>query len=381
MLLWFLIPPPERGRSVREADRVGVIRWRATPTRRAARATLSLSGGGISAVPLRVLESAFLAVLALPVITALACALAATAAAADYPDRAITLVVPYAAGGGNDTMARTVAEKMGRTLGQQVVVENRGGAGGTIATRQVAKSAPDGYTLVIGGTGTLAIDPTLYANVGYDPRKDFAPVGLIGASALVVLVHPSVAAHSIRELIDLAKKEPGKLNYASAGVGSGIHLATVLFEHMAGVTLTHVPYRGSAPALTDLIGGHVAIYFSSLPPAVQLVKDGKVRALAVTGSTRSDVLPDLPTVAEAGLPGYESVLHYGIVAPAGTPRPVIDKLNAALREAVRAPDTRERMATDGTVPLASTPDEYAADIDREETKWSAIVQKSGAKAE
>ncbi len=184
-----------------------------------------------------------------------------------------------------------------------------------------------------------------------------------------------------RELIALAKKEPGKLNYASAGVGSGIHLGTVLFEMMAGVKLTHVPYRGSAPALTDLIGGHVSIYFSSLPPAVGLVGEGKVRALAVTGLKRSEIFPNLPTVAEGGLAGFEAVLHYGIVAPAGTPRPIIDKLSAALREAVNAPDTKERMAKDGTEPLLSTPEEYAADIDREEIKWSAVVRQSGAKGE
>jgi tripartite-type tricarboxylate transporter receptor subunit TctC len=307
--------------------------------------------------------------------------LAGPAVAQDYPTRPITLVVPYAAGGGNDAMARTVADTMSRVLGQQIVVENRAGAGGTIATRQVAKSAPDGYTLVIGGTGTLAVNPTLYGNVGYDPRKDFAPVGLIGTSALIVLVHPSIPARSIRELIDLAKQEPGKLNYASAGVGSGIHLGTVLFEHMADVKLTHVPYRGTGPALTDLLGGHVAVYFSSLPSAVGIVKDGKVRALGVTGSKRSPVFPDVPTVAEAGLPEYEAVLHYGIAAPAGTPRPIVDKLNAALRTAVAAPETQQRMATEGTEPLASTPEEYAADIDREETKWSAIVRQSGAKAE
>jgi tripartite-type tricarboxylate transporter receptor subunit TctC len=317
----------------------------------------------------------------------IACLLASVLVAAgaqaqqDYPTRPITLVVPYAAGGGNDVMARTVAEKMSRTLGQQVVIENRAGAGGSTATRQVARSAPDGYTLVIGGTGTLAVNPTLYQNAGYDPRKDFAPVGLIGTSALVVLVNPAVPARSIRDLIDLARKDPGTLNYASAGVGSGIHLGTVLFELMAGIKLTHVPYRGSAPALTDLIGGHVAIYFSSLPPAVALVKDGKVRALAVTGAERSDVMPDLPTVAEAALPGYESVLHYGIVAPAGTPRPIIDKLNAALRDALKAPDTKERMAQDGTTPFSSTPEEYAADIDREEKKWSGVVRRSGSKAE
>jgi len=313
---------------------------------------------------------------------ALALALLATAASAqDYPARPVTLIVPYAAGGGNDVMARIVAEKMSRALGQQIVIENKGGAGGSIATRQIAKAAPDGYTLGLGGTGTLAINPTLYPNVGYDPRKDFAPVGLIASSALVVLVNPSVEAKSIGELIALGKRDPGKLNYASAGAGSGIHLGSELFATMAGVRLTHIPYKGSSPALTDLIGGHVAIYFSSLPPAIALVREGKVRALAVTGPKRSESFPDLPTVAEAALPGYEAVLHYGIVAPAGTPRPIIDKLNAALREAVMAADTRERMGADGTEPRASTPDEYAADIDREETKWSQSVKLSGAKVE
>ncbi len=201
-------------------------------------------------------------------------------------------MVPYAAGGGNDAMARIVAERMSKTLGQQIVIENRGGAGGTIATRAVARAAPDGYTLVLGGTGTLAVNPTLYANVGYDPRKDFAPVGLIATSALVVLVHPSVEARSIAELIALAKSEPGKLNYASAGPGSGIHLGTELFASMAGIKLTHIAYRGSAPALDDLLGGHVQIYFSSLPPAVGIAGEGKVRALAVTGPQRSRVFPE-----------------------------------------------------------------------------------------
>src|SRR2546423_565423 len=248
-------------------------------------------------------------------------ALSGPSAAQDYPSRPITLVVPYAAGGGNDVMARIVAEKMSKSLGQQIVIENKGGAGGSIATRQVAKAAPDGYTLGVGGTGTLAINPTLYPNVGYDPRKDFAPVGLIATSALVVLVHPSIEVKSIVELIALAKREPGKLNYASAGSGSGIHLGSELLAHMAGIKLTHIPYKGSSPALTDLLGGHVAIYFSSLPPAIALVKEGKVRALAVTGAARSPILPELPTVAEAALPGYEAVLHYGIVAPAGRRSP------------------------------------------------------------
>jgi tripartite-type tricarboxylate transporter receptor subunit TctC len=306
---------------------------------------------------------------------------AGAASAQDYPSRPITLIVPYAAGGGNDVMARIVAEKMSRTLGQQIVIENKGGAGGSIATRQIAKSAPDGYTLGLGGTGTLAINPTLYPNVGYDPRKDFAPVGLIASSALVVLVNPSVEAKSIGELIALGKREPGKLNYASAGAGSGIHLGSELFATMAGVRLTHIPYKGSSPALTDLIGGHVAIYFSSLPPAISIVREGKVRALAVTGPKRSPTFPQLPTVAEAALPGYEAVLHYGIVAPAGTPRPIIDKLSAALNAALADADVRARIVADGAEPLPGTPEDYAADIDREETKWSKVVKASGARVE
>jgi tripartite-type tricarboxylate transporter receptor subunit TctC len=303
------------------------------------------------------------------------------AAAQTYPSKPITLIVPYAAGGGNDVMARAAADRMSKTLGQQIVIENRGGAGGSIATRQIAKAEPDGYTLGLGGTGTLAINPTLYGNVGYDPRKDFAPVGLIATSALVVCVHPSLPVRSIADLIALAKKDPDKLNYASAGTGSGIHLASEYFATVAGIKLTHIPYKGSAPALTDLVGGHVSIYFSSLPPAVGLLKEGKVRALAVTSAKRSPIFPDLPTVAEAALPGYEAVLHYGIVAPAGTPRPIIEKLNAALRTAVMSEELKERLAQDGAEPLPSTPEEYATDIDREETKWSTIVKKSGAKAE
>jgi tripartite-type tricarboxylate transporter receptor subunit TctC len=313
---------------------------------------------------------------------ALALALGGTAAAQDYPLRPVTLVVPYAAGGGNDVMARIVADKISKSLGQQIVIENKGGAGGSIATRQIAKAPADGYTLGLGGTGTLAINPTLYPNVGYDPRKDFAPVGLIATSALVVLVNNDIPARTIPELIALAKKDPGKLTYASAGVGSGIHLGAELFATMADIKLTHIPYKGSSPALTDLIGGHVAIYFSSLPPAIALIREGKVRALGVTGPRRSPLLPDLPTVAEAApLPGYEAVLHYGIVAPAGTPPPIVGKLSAALTAALAEPDVRERIAADGAEVMAMTPAEYAADIDREETKWSKVVKLSGAKVE
>jgi tripartite-type tricarboxylate transporter receptor subunit TctC len=299
---------------------------------------------------------------------------------AGYPDHPITLIVPYAPGGGNDVLARAVAEPVGKSLGQPLVIENHGGAGGSVGTRQVAKAAPDGYTLGLGGTGTLAIDPTLYPNAGYDPRKDFAPIGLIATSPLIILVNQSVPAHNVQELIALAKAQPGKLNYASAGVGSGIHLGTVLFAEAAGIEITHVPYKGTGPALTDLLGGHVQIYFSSLPPAIGLVKEGKLRALGVTGLKRSATFPDVPTVAEQGLPGFEAVLHYGIVAPAGTSRVIIDKLNVALRAALGDPKVHRHIATEGAEPLPTSPDEYAADIDREETKWSVLVKKSGAQA-
>jgi tripartite-type tricarboxylate transporter receptor subunit TctC len=300
---------------------------------------------------------------------------------AGYPSRPITLIVPYAPGGGNDVMARGVAIRMSKTLGQPILIENHGGAGGSIGTRQVATAAPDGYTLGLGGTGTLAIDPTLYANAGYDPRKDFAPVGMIATNPMIVVVNPSLPAKNVQEFIALAKSQPGKFNYASAGTGSGIHLGTVLFAQAAGIEITHVPYRGTGPALTDLLGGHVTLYFSSLPSAVGLVKDGKLRALAVTGSKRSAAFPDVPTIAEQGLSGFEAVLHYGIIAPAGTPRPIVAKLNIALREALDDPTLSSRFAAEGAELLATSPEEYAADIDREETKWSALVKASGAKAQ
>jgi tripartite-type tricarboxylate transporter receptor subunit TctC len=301
--------------------------------------------------------------------------------AADYPTHPITLVVPYAAGGGNDVIARIVAERMSTSLGQPIAIENRGGAGGTIATRQVAKAEPDGTTLLI-ATSSLAINPSLYPNVGYDPRKDFAAIGLIASSSNVVLVHPQVAAHSIKELIALAKRDDGKLTFASTGTGSSVHLAAELFAGMAGVKITHVPYKGSGPALNDLLGRHVTMMFSTMASAAGLVRDGsKVRALAVTGATRSKLFPDLPTVAEAALPGYEAVLHYGIVAPAGTPRPVVEKLNATLNAALGSDEVKRRLAVEGAEALPVSPDEYAADIAKEEAKWSEIIRKSGMKAD
>ena len=328
------------------------------------------------------LESGVRATLARAAFLAAAILTGATfATAAEFPARPITLVVPYAAGGGNDVIARIVAERMGASLGQPIVIENRGGAGGTIATRQVAKADADGYTLLI-ATSSLAINPSLYPNAGYDPRKDFAPIGLIASSSNVVLLHPSVPALSIASLVLLAKDRPGKLDFASTGTGSSVHLAAELFAGMAGIKLNHVPYKGSGPALNDLIGGHVAMMFSTMASAVGLVRDGtKVRALAVTGAMRSPLFPDLPTVAEAGLPGYEAVLHYGIVAPAGTPRPVVEKLNVALNAALASDDVKRRLAVEGAEALPISPDEYAADIAKEESKWSAIIRKSGMRAD
>ena len=311
----------------------------------------------------------------------LAAALAAwPAAAQDYPTRPITLVVPYPAGGGNDVIARMLAFRLAVRLGQNIVVENRPGAGGTIATRQVAKAEPDGYTLLI-ATSSLAINPSLYPNVGYDPAKDFAPVGLIASSSNVVMVHPSLPVHSVGELIALARTQPGKLDFASTGPGSSVHLAAELFAAMAGIKLNAVPYKGTSPALTDLVGGHVPLMFSPMAGAAWLVRDGKLRALAVTAGKRTPLFPELPTVAEAGLPGYEAVLHYGIVAPSGTPRSVIDKLNAVLRAALAQQDVMIRLAIDGAEPLPSSPEEYAIDIAREQAKWSDIIRKAGLKGE
>jgi tripartite-type tricarboxylate transporter receptor subunit TctC len=302
------------------------------------------------------------------------------ASAQTYPDRPITLVVPYPAGGGNDVLARLIAERMSKALNATIVVENRGGAGGTIATRQVAKSPPDGYTMLI-ATSSLAINPALYPNIGYDPIKDFAPIGLLASGANVALVHPSVPASSIAELIDLAKKNPGKLNFASTGSGSSVHLAAELFAAMAGIKINHVPYRGSGPALNDLLGGHVTMMFATVPSSAGIVNSGKVRALAVSSSKRLAAFPNLPTIAEAGLPGYAAELHYGLVAPTGTPRPIIDKLNAALRSALEDQTLRDRLAREGAVPLPSTPEEYAADIAAEERMWGKIVRDAGVKAE
>jgi tripartite-type tricarboxylate transporter receptor subunit TctC len=315
------------------------------------------------------------------IIALLAIALTLGAAVAqDYPTRPITLVVPFPAGGGNDALARVVAGSMSRTIGQQVVVENRGGAGGTIATRAVARTTPDGYTILLTYTGTLAINPTLYPNAGYDPRKDFAPIGLIGSQPSVLTVNPSLPVHSSAELVAYAKANPSKINYGFVPGTIG-HVTTEMFMRSTGIELTKIPYKGNGPAIGDLLGGHVNMMVLSLSPILGNVKAGTLRALAVTTATRSALLPDVPTIAESAVPGFSAAIRYGIAAPGGTPKPIVERLSKELRAALAATEVRERMLGEGVDPISSTPEEYAADIDREETKWSAIVRQAGAKVE
>ena len=301
--------------------------------------------------------------------------------AQDYPNRPITLIVPFPPGGSTTIVGRIIADKMSEVLGQSIVVDNRGGAGGTIGSRTVAKSAGDGYTILLGYTGTLAIGPSLYGNVGYDPRTDFEPIGRIGTAPNTLVVHPSMPVRSVPELIAYAKANPGKVNYGSAGIGTVSHVCGEYFATAAGVKITHVPYKGTGPAIIDLLGGHIPMAFAPVPATHENAKTGMLRMLAVTSAVRSTLLPEVPTIAEAALPGFEAVLRYGLVAPPGTPRPVIEKLNAALNTVLTSPDVRARLAIEGAEPLPSTPAEYAADIDREETQWSKVVKASGAKAE
>jgi tripartite-type tricarboxylate transporter receptor subunit TctC len=272
-----------------------------------------------------------------------------------------------------------LAETMSHKLGQQIIVENRTGAGGTIGTRQLAASAPDGYTLAMGSTGTVAMAPSVFPTAGYDPRKDFTPIGLIARSSVALVVGPSVRATSIKELIEFGKKEPGKLTYGSGGVGTGNHLAGVLFEIMAGINMTHVPFKGANPAINDVMGGHISMIFSSLPPVIGLIKSGQLRALGIGSIKRSKMLLDLPTIGEAGLPGFEAEQRYGLLSPAGTPPVIVTKLNATLREALESPNVQARIAADGAEPVPSTPEEYGQDIDRDEAKWASVIREASAR--
>ena len=306
---------------------------------------------------------------------------AGPAAAQVYPTRPVTIVVPFAAGGGNDILARLLAQHMGRALGQQFVIENRAGAAGTIGARAVAKAPPDGHTLMVGHSGVFAIAPALYADPGYDPRRDFAPIGLIASYQQILVAHPSLPTRSIADLIALARKQPGKITYATAGIGSGSHVSTELFATMADVKLTHVPYRGTGAMQGDLVGGHVDMAISTFPSVFGQIRSGLLRTIAVTGEARSSIFPDVPTIAESGVPGYAAVIHYGMVAPAGISRTIADRLNAQLRAALGSEDVRARIAEEGGEPLPGTAEQQAKDLAEEEAKWGALVRKLGIKSE
>jgi tripartite-type tricarboxylate transporter receptor subunit TctC len=312
---------------------------------------------------------------------ALALCLGWPAAAQNFPTRPITLVVPYPPGGGVDAMARVLGDKLSTALGQQVVVENRGGAGGNIGTRAVAKATPDGYTLLLGHTGTISINPTLYTNAGYDPRKDFAPIGLMASMPVALLAHPSFSATTLADVIAYAKANPGKLNVGTSAIGTGGYMSAELFKAATGLDLTIVPYKGTAPLMNDLIGGHVPVAFGVLPPALGNLQAGTLRAIAMLSRTRFSLLPDVPTAEESGMPGFEAVLHYGLLAPAGTPKPIVDRLNAELQKLVESADVQARIRAEGGDKLTSSPEDYAADIDREATKWGTLIRKLDLKVE
>ena len=310
-----------------------------------------------------------------------ALAAAGPAVAQSYPTRPITLVVPFAPGGSASTAARSVADKMSETLGQQIVIDNRGGAGGTVATRAVAKAPPDGYTLMVVTSATVGTSPSLFQNLGYDPRKDFAPIGLIAATPNLIAVHPTFPARSLVELIKIGKEATTPIPYGSPGTGTLNHLTVELLAYRTGMKVAHVPYKGAGPALNDLLGGHINVLISAIPNAHSHIVAGTIHGLAVTGAKRSALIPDVPTFAEAGLPGYDVPLRWGLAAPAGTPRPIIDKLNAALNAALATDEVRQRLAIEGAEPQPTTPEEYAAIIDREVAMWSDLVKAAGIKPE
>jgi tripartite-type tricarboxylate transporter receptor subunit TctC len=315
-------------------------------------------------------------------ILSLACLVPAAAAhAAGYPDRVVTLVVPYPPGGGVDSMARVVAAKLSDIFHQQVIVDNKAGAGGTLGTRFVAHAAPDGYTLLLGHTGTISINPSLYAHPGYDPRKDFAPIGLVASMPIALIAHPSLPAKSVADVIAYAKAQPGKLNVGTSALGTGGYMTAELFKAVTGIDAVIIPYKGTGPLMTDLLGGHVPVAFGVLPPALGNIQAGKLRAIAVTSKKRFSLLPDVPTFDESGMPGFEAVLHYGLLAPAGTPKEIVERLSAELRKLVEAEEVKQRIHAEGGDPLTSTAADYAADIDKEETKWRALVRKLNLKVE
>jgi len=302
------------------------------------------------------------------------------AMAQTYPSKPIRWIIPFPPGGAMDVMARALAPKMAESLGQPVITENRPGAGGNIGSEVVAKAPPDGHTILIVSIGQ-AVNPSLYPKMPFDPIKDFAPVSLVAIVPNVLVVNPSVKASSIPELIALAKAQPGKLTYASAGNGTSIHLAGELFTSMAGVDLVHVPYKGSGPAVTDLLGGQVDLMFDSITSAKPHIQAGKLRALGVTSARRSQALPNVPTIAEAGLKGYDVSPWFAVFVPAKTPKPIVERLHGEITKALKLPDIQERFAAIGAEPVGSTPEQLAAHLKRETDRWSAIIRERNIKAD
>lgn len=313
-------------------------------------------------------------------LAAAACALPACVSAADYPERQIRIVVPYVPGGAADISARIIAQRLSERFNSQVVVENRTGGGGNIGALAVARAAPDGYTLLL-ATVSTAVDVTLLPKLEFDVLRDFEPVSLFTYVPLLVVVHPSVPVKTIGELIAFAKANPAKLNYASAGIGTGGHLAGELFSYMAGIKLVHIPYKGGAQSLGDTLAGHVGLLFNSAASSLGFVKQNKLRALAITGDQRSPLLPNVPTVAESGLPGYSVGGWYGILARAGTPAPILATLSSEIGRVARLPDVREKLLSQGSEPIGSTPEEFGRFLRAEISKWAKVVKASGMRAE
>jgi tripartite-type tricarboxylate transporter receptor subunit TctC len=311
----------------------------------------------------------------------LAAGLASLASAQPYPNKPVRLVAPSTPGDAPDVIARLVADKLSTALGQQVVVENRPGAGGVVGSDYVAKAAPDGYTLIMGNAGSHGINAAVYTKLPYDIQKDFAPVSQVAVAPNVMVINPSLPANSVAEFIAYAKANPGKLSYASGGNGSSAHMSMELFKSMSGIDIQHVPYKGSSPALTDVVSGQVVAFIGNMPPTVPLVKAGKLRALAVTTKSRSALMPELPTIAEAGLPGFETVAWFGVLAPAGTPPDVVNKLSAEIAKIARSPEIREKLVAMGAEPVGGTPDEFKAVMDRDIAKWKPLAQKVGIKVD
>ena len=303
----------------------------------------------------------------------------AVATAAEFPDHPIRFIVPQAAGSATDTVARVLAAELTKEFGQQVIVDDRPGGALTIGLDLVAKSPPDGYTIGMGPIGALAITRHMVAKLPYNIEKDFQPIALVARGHLLLAVSPKLPVHSVKELVDYAKKNPGKLTNASSSNGSPGHVGGELFKYMTGTEIVHVPYRGGATAITDLIAGHVDIMFESLQSIAPFARDGKVRALGVSGATRSPAFPDLPTIAEAGVAGYLAPTWTGVIAPAGVPRPIVDKLNAAINKALTSESFKEKFAKIGDEPAGGTPEEFAATIKADSAKWADVVRRSGAR--